>query len=49
MSDMNIGAFGITRVVEMEYPMAPAQSFFPELTDDMLAEVRRIVPPGHLT
>ena len=49
MSGMAIGTFGITRVPEMEYPMAEARSFFPDLTADMLSEVRRLMPPGHLT
>lgn len=49
MAGITIGAFGITRVPEMEYPMAEATSFFPELTAEMLSEVRRIIPPGHLT
>ncbi|MFY0613891.1 MAG: MBL fold metallo-hydrolase [Hyphomicrobiaceae bacterium] len=49
MPGMKIGSFGITRVPEMEYPMAEATSFFPDLTADMLAEVRRTLPPGHLT
>ena len=49
MAGITIGAFGITRVPEMEYPMAEATSFFPELTAEMLSEVRRIMPPGHLT
>ncbi len=49
MSGLAIGAFGITRVPEMEYPMAEARSFFPDLTADMLSEVRRLMPPGHLT
>lgn len=49
MSGLAIGTFDITRVPEMEYPMAAARSFFPELSEDMLTEVRRLMPPGHLT
>jgi len=49
MAGIEIGSFGITRVVETEYPMAKASAFFPELTDDMLAQVRSVVPAGHLT
>jgi len=43
MSGVSIGDFAVTRVVEMEYPMAPATSFFPELTPEMLSDVRRIL------
>jgi glyoxylase-like metal-dependent hydrolase (beta-lactamase superfamily II) len=49
MSGINIGNFGVTRVVETVQPMAEAMSFFPEMTAEMLAEVRAFVPEGHLT
>lgn len=49
VAGFQIGAFGMTRAVEMSYPMAEAQAFFPDLTDEMLADVRQILPTGHLT
>jgi glyoxylase-like metal-dependent hydrolase (beta-lactamase superfamily II) len=49
MSGIEIGLFGITRVVELEHPMAPARSFFPDLTPEMLSEARQVVGAGNLT
>ena len=49
MSGINIGSFGVTRVVETVHPMVHATSFFPEMTAEMLADVRSLIPAGHLT
>lgn len=49
MTTINIGKYAITKVVELERPFAPAQEFFPDLTDDMLATCMRELPAGQLT
>ena len=49
MLGIRIGDFELSRVQELDFPMAYAQTFFPEMSDEMLAEVRRKIPPGHLT
>lgn len=49
MSILQIGHYSIQKVVELERPFAHAQSFFPDLTDDMLAICRRELPAGRLS
>ena len=49
MPGIRIGEFELSRVQEMDFPMTHAQTFFPEMSDEMLCEVRRKIPPGHLT
>jgi glyoxylase-like metal-dependent hydrolase (beta-lactamase superfamily II) len=49
MSKTMIGTYSIEKVVELERAFAHAQSFFPDLTDEMLATCRRELPPGQLT
>ena len=49
MSKVTIGKYAIEKVVELEKAFAHAQTFFPDLTDDMLATCRRELPPGQLT
>ncbi len=49
MLGIRIGDFELSRVQELDFPMAYVQTFFPEMSDEMLAEVRRKIPPGHLT
>ncbi len=49
MSTVRIGHYDIQKIVELERPFAHAQTFFPDLTDEMLATCRRDLPPGRLT
>jgi glyoxylase-like metal-dependent hydrolase (beta-lactamase superfamily II) len=49
MAQLNIGSFAIDCVVDIERPFLHAQTFFPDLTDDMFAHCRRVLPKGDLT
>jgi len=49
MAQLNIGDFAIDCVVDLERPFLHAQTFFPDLTDDMFAHCRKVLPPGDLT
>lgn len=49
MEHVNLGSISVHRVPEIAGPLAHAQTFFPEMTDDMLAAARRDLPPGNLT
>jgi glyoxylase-like metal-dependent hydrolase (beta-lactamase superfamily II) len=44
MPHLNIGDFAVDCVVDLERPFIGAQAFFPDLTDDMLAHCRRVLP-----
>src|SRR5581483_8495931 len=49
MAQLNIGDYAIDCVVDLERPFLHAQTFFPDLTDDMFAHCRKVLPPGDLT
>ena len=49
MSHLNIGNFVIDCIIDLERPFLHAQTFFPDLTDDMFAHCRRVLPKGDLT
>ncbi len=49
MAQLNIGNFAIDCVVDLERPFLHAQTFFPDLTDDMFADCRRVLPKADLT
>jgi hypothetical protein len=44
MSSTRIGRFAIERIVEQQRPYGLAQSFFNNLTDEMLARAQRELP-----
>jgi glyoxylase-like metal-dependent hydrolase (beta-lactamase superfamily II) len=49
MAQLNIGNFSIDCVLDLERPFLHAQAFFPDLTDEMFAHCRRVLPKGDLT
>jgi glyoxylase-like metal-dependent hydrolase (beta-lactamase superfamily II) len=49
MSHTQIGSFEIARAVELEFPLAPIRTFFPDLTQEMLDAARPEIPSGHIT
>jgi len=44
MNRLTIGAFGIGRVAELEFPVFPALEFFPAATAEMVEQARRELP-----
>ncbi len=46
MPRINIGKYSIEKLVELERPFAHAQTFFPDLTADMLEICKRDLPDG---
>ena len=49
MDQISIGDFHIQRIPEIAGPLLPAVEFFPDLTMDMLREVRPLLPAGNLS
>ena len=49
MAHLNIGNFLIDCVVDLERPFLEAKTFFPDLTDDMLAHCRHVLPKTDIT
>jgi glyoxylase-like metal-dependent hydrolase (beta-lactamase superfamily II) len=49
MAQLNIGDFAIDCVVDLERPFLHAQTFFPDLTDDMFAHCRKVLPKADFT
>jgi glyoxylase-like metal-dependent hydrolase (beta-lactamase superfamily II) len=49
MPHLTIGDYSIDCVVDLERPFIAAQAFFPDLTDDMLAHCRRVLPATDIT
>lgn len=49
MAQLNIGSFAIDCVVDLERPFLHAQTFFPDLTDDMFVHCRRVLGKQDLT
>ena len=49
MAQLNVGDFSIDCVVDLERPFLHAQTFFPDLTDDMFAHCKGVLPKADLT
>lgn len=49
MPAATIGRFAVERIVEQELPYVGALRFFPGLSEDMLAQCHRDLPPGQMT
>jgi glyoxylase-like metal-dependent hydrolase (beta-lactamase superfamily II) len=49
VTDISVGTFQVSQVIEQVAPLAPARAFFPDLTQEMLEVCQRELPPGHLT
>jgi glyoxylase-like metal-dependent hydrolase (beta-lactamase superfamily II) len=48
MAQLKLGDFTVDCVVDLARPFLHAQTFFPDLTDDMFAHCRKVLPPGDL-
>lgn len=49
MAGLRIGDYRVDCVVDIERPFLEAQKFFPDLTDEMLAQCRAELPSGQIT
>ena len=49
MAGLRIGGYHVDSVVDIERPFLEARKFFPDLTDEMLAQGRAELPPGQIT
>ena len=49
MAKLSIGDFAVDCVVDLERPFLMAQAFFPDLTDEMLAHCRGVLPKADIT
>ena len=49
MAHIKVGNFLIDGVIDLERPFLEAKTFFPDMTDDMLAHCRHVLPKSDLT